>query len=221
MIYSLLYLTSSRPDILFSVCLCARFQSDPRESHLTDVKRIVRYLKGTTNIGLCYRKSLEYKLVGYCDAEYAGDRLERKNTTGSCQFMGDNLTSWTIKRQSIIALSIVEEKYLEASGCNTQILWMKTQLEDFYIYMRVTFLSFMIILLLYFYLRVVFYILGLNVFIRDFVHKGILNFKLFYTNHQWIDILIKPLDEDKFGFILKILKKDFCPERKKYEILEC
>ena len=76
MIGSLLYLTASRPDILFSVCLCARFQSDPRESHLTAVKRIFKYLKGTTNLGLFYRKSSDYSLVGYCDADFAGDRVE-------------------------------------------------------------------------------------------------------------------------------------------------
>jgi len=75
MIDSLLYLTVSRPYILFSVCLCARFQSDPRESHLTAVNRIFMYLKGTTNLGLLYRKSLDYKLIGFCDADYAGDRI--------------------------------------------------------------------------------------------------------------------------------------------------
>ena len=91
MIGSLLYLTASRPDILFSVCLCARFQSDPRESHMTAVKRIFRYLKGTTNLGLLYKKSLNYKLVGFCDADYAGDRIERKSTSGNCQFLGENL----------------------------------------------------------------------------------------------------------------------------------
>ena len=71
MIGSLLYLIATHPDILFSVCLCARFQSDPRETHLTAVKRILRYLKGTTNLGLMYKKTSEYKLSGYCDADYA------------------------------------------------------------------------------------------------------------------------------------------------------
>jgi len=93
MIGSLLYLTASRPDILFNVCLCARFQSDPREPHLIAVKRIFRYLKGTTNLGLLYKKSSDYKLVGFCDADYAGDRIERKSTSGNCQFLGDNLIS--------------------------------------------------------------------------------------------------------------------------------
>jgi len=75
MIGSLLYLTASRPNILLSVCLCAIFQSDRRESHFTAVKRLFRYLKGTTNLGLLYRKSLDYKLVGFCDADFAGDRI--------------------------------------------------------------------------------------------------------------------------------------------------
>jgi len=89
MIGSLLDLTASRPDILFSVCLCARFQSDLRESHLTDVKRIFRFPKGTTNLRLLYRKSLDYELIGLCDVDYAGDRIERKSTSGNCQFMGE------------------------------------------------------------------------------------------------------------------------------------
>ena len=104
MIGSLLYLTASRPDILFSVCLCARFQSDPRESHLTAVKRIFRYLKVTTNLGLLYRKSLDYQLVGFCDADYAGDMMERKSTSDHCQFLGENLISWASKRQATIAI---------------------------------------------------------------------------------------------------------------------
>jgi len=105
MIGSLLYLTASRPNILFSVCLCARFQSDPRESHLTAVKRIFKYLKGTTNLGLLYRKSLEYKLVGFCDADYTSDKIERKSTRGNCQFLGENLISRASKRQATIDMS--------------------------------------------------------------------------------------------------------------------
>ncbi|XP_050915356.1 secreted RxLR effector protein 161-like [Lathyrus oleraceus] len=95
---------------------------DPRESHLTAVKRIFRYLKGIINLGLYYRKSKDYKLVGYCDIDYVGDRLERKRTSGSSQFLGDNLISWSSKRQSTIALSTTEVEYISASGCNTQML---------------------------------------------------------------------------------------------------
>ncbi|CAJ2661709.1 unnamed protein product [Trifolium pratense] len=131
MIGSLLYLTASRPDILFSVCLCARFQSDPRESHLTAVKRIFRYLKGTTNLGLLYKKSNDYVLNGFCDADYAGDKIERKSTSGNCQFVGENLISWASKRQTTIALSTAEAEYISAAKCCTQLLWLKYQLEDY------------------------------------------------------------------------------------------
>jgi len=116
MIGSLLYLTASRPDILFNICLCARFQSDPREPHLTAVKRIFRYLKGTTNLGLLYKKSSDYKL-----------------TSGNCQFLGDNLISWASKRQATIAMSTAEAEYISAASCCTQLLWMKHQLEDYQI----------------------------------------------------------------------------------------
>lgn len=108
MIDSLLYLTTSRPYILFCVCLCARFQSNPRKTHLTTVKRIFRYLKGTTNLGFLYKKSLDYKLVGFWDADYIGDKIESKSTSGSYQFICENLISRASKRQATIALCTSE-----------------------------------------------------------------------------------------------------------------
>ena len=88
MVDFLLYLTASRSDTLFSVCLCARFRSYPRESHFTVLKRIVKHLKGSNNLCLLYKKSSEYKLGGFCDADYDIDRVERKITSGCCQFIG-------------------------------------------------------------------------------------------------------------------------------------
>ncbi|CAM8991400.1 unnamed protein product [Rhodiola kirilowii] len=106
MIGSLLYLTASRPDILFSVCLCARFQADPRESHVKAVKRILRYLKGTDNLCLFYPKGGDLRLVAYTDADYAGCKTDRKSTSGMTQFLGPCLISWGSKKQSSIALSM-------------------------------------------------------------------------------------------------------------------
>ena len=90
---SLLYLTASRPDILFAVSMCARFQSCAKESHLTLVKRIFRYIKGTQNVGLWYPKSTEFELVGYSDSDYVGSKLDRKSTSGCYQLLGPNLVS--------------------------------------------------------------------------------------------------------------------------------
>ena len=93
MIGSLLYLTASRPDIMYSVCLCARFQSYPKESHLRVIKRILKYLKGTMNIGLWYPKSDNFELIGFSDVNFAGCKVERKNTSGTCYFLGHSLIS--------------------------------------------------------------------------------------------------------------------------------
>ena len=88
MIGSLLYVTASRLNVMFSVCMYARFQASPRESHLKATKRILRYLKHTQNIGLWYPKGAKFELVGYSDSDYAGCKVERKSTSGTCQLLG-------------------------------------------------------------------------------------------------------------------------------------
>ncbi|XP_060200433.1 uncharacterized protein LOC132628684 [Lycium barbarum] len=98
MIGSLFYLTASRPDIIFSVCRCARFQAAPKESHLTAVKRIIRYLHGTTNYGLWYPNTNDFTLEGFSDADFAGDKDDRKSTSGTCQLLGKSLISWNSKK---------------------------------------------------------------------------------------------------------------------------
>jgi hypothetical protein len=87
MISSLLYLCASRPDIMLSVCMCARFQANPKECHLSTVKRILRYLVHTPNLGLWYPKGSKFNLLGYSDSDYAGCKVERKSTSGTCQFL--------------------------------------------------------------------------------------------------------------------------------------
>lgn len=97
-IKSFLYLIVSRPDIMLSVCKCARFQATLKESHLTTVKRITHYLMGTISYGLWYEKSSIFNLRGFLDADYVGDKVDRKNTSDSCQFLGDSLISWNSKK---------------------------------------------------------------------------------------------------------------------------
>jgi hypothetical protein len=109
MIGSLLYLTASRLDIMFSVCVCARFQANPKKAHLCTVKRILRYLKHTSNVGLWYPKGATFDLIGYSDSNYVGCKIDRKSTFGGCHLLGRSLVLWTSKKQNCVALSTTEE----------------------------------------------------------------------------------------------------------------
>jgi len=131
MIGSLLYLTASRPDIMFSVCLCARFQAAPKESHRKAVFRILRYLKHTPSVGLWYPKGARFYLLGYSDSDFAGCRVDRKSTSGGCHLLGRSLVSWSSKKQNSVALSTAEAEYIAAGACCAQILYMKQTLLDF------------------------------------------------------------------------------------------
>ncbi|GJV79154.1 hypothetical protein Tco_1515024 [Tanacetum coccineum] len=117
MIGSLMYLTSSRPDIMFAVCACARFQVSPKTSHLLAVKKIFRYLKGKPSLELWYSKDSPLELVAYTDSDYAGATQDRKSTTGGCQFLGNRLISWQCKKQTIVATSTTEAEYVAAASC--------------------------------------------------------------------------------------------------------
>ena len=210
MIGSLLYLTASRPDIMFSVCLCARYQSCPKESHVIAVKRIFRYLVGTCNLGLFYPHDTSFELLGYSDADFAGCRLDRKSTSGTCHFLGNALVSWHSKKQNSVALSTAEAEYVAAGSCCAQILWMRQQLNDFE-------LSFDSVPILcdntsainlsknpiqhsrtkHINLR--------HHFLRDHVQKGDIILEYISTDRQLADIFTKPLNEEQFCFIRREL----------------
>nr|GEZ37941.1 hypothetical protein [Tanacetum cinerariifolium] len=117
MIGSSMYLTSSRPDIMFAVCARARFQVTPKASHLHAVKRIFRYLKGKPHLGLWYPKDLPFDLVAYSDSDYADASLDRKYTTKGCQFLGCRLISWQCKKQTVVATSSTKAKYVAPASC--------------------------------------------------------------------------------------------------------
>nr|GEV92708.1 putative ribonuclease H-like domain-containing protein [Tanacetum cinerariifolium] len=131
MIGSLMYLTSSRPDIMFAVCACARFQVTPKVSHLYAVKRIFRYFKGKPNLGLWYLKDSPFDLVAYLDSDYAGASLDRKSTTGGCQFLGCRLISWKCEKQTVVATSSTEDEYVAGASYCAQVLWIQNQMLDY------------------------------------------------------------------------------------------
>ncbi|GKE72104.1 hypothetical protein Tco_1534145 [Tanacetum coccineum] len=131
MIDSLMYLTSSRPDLVFAVCMCARYQERPTEKHLHAVKWIFRYLRGTLNMELWYSKDTSIALTIYVDADHAGCQDTRRSTSKSAQFLGDKLISWSSKKQKSTAISSTEAEYIALSGCCAQILWIRSQLKDY------------------------------------------------------------------------------------------
>ncbi|GJS47028.1 retrovirus-related pol polyprotein from transposon TNT 1-94 [Tanacetum coccineum] len=127
---SLMYLTSSRPDLVQAVCYCARYQARPTQKHLKEVKRIFKYLKGTINMGLWYPKDSGFDLQAFSDAD-RGCLDTRKSTSGGIQFLGDKLVSWMSKKQNCTAMSSAEAEYVALSASCAQVMWMRTQLQDY------------------------------------------------------------------------------------------
>ncbi|GKF20288.1 hypothetical protein Tco_0068926, partial [Tanacetum coccineum] len=113
------------------VCFCARFQEDPKTSYLEVVKRIFRYIKGTTHLGLWYAKGSGIETILYADSDHAGDYVYHKSTSGVCMFMGCCLTSWFSKKQTALAIFTTEAEYVSARKACQQPLWMKQDLVDY------------------------------------------------------------------------------------------
>ncbi|XP_050908490.1 secreted RxLR effector protein 161-like [Lathyrus oleraceus] len=114
MIGSLLYLTTSRPGIMFSVCMCAYYQSAPKESHLKAVKRINRYLHSNSKYGLWYSKGRSCNLASYTDSDFSGCKSDRKSTSRTFHMFTNSLVSWHSKKHVFVALSTSEVEYVAA-----------------------------------------------------------------------------------------------------------
>ena len=210
MIRSSLYLTANRPDLQLSVGIWARFQSNPKQSHLNAIKRILRYLVGIANLSLQYKKGTACDVIDYCDADFARDRIERKSTSGCCYFLRKALITWSSKKHNIIALPIAEVEYIFAANCCAQILWIKHQLEDFN--MRYT----KILILCD---NTIATNLAKNPiqhsrfkhidikhhFIRDHVQKGDIELDFVNIEDQIANIVTKPLAKDRFYYIKNLL----------------
>ncbi|GJS92692.1 retrovirus-related pol polyprotein from transposon TNT 1-94 [Tanacetum coccineum] len=131
MVDTLMYLTASRPDLSFNVCVCARYQAKPTEKHLHAVKRIFKCLRGTVNRGLWYPKDYSIALTAYANADHAGCQDTRRSTSRCMQLLGKRLVSWSSKRQKSVAISSTEAEYIALSGCCAQVFWMRSQLTDY------------------------------------------------------------------------------------------
>jgi hypothetical protein len=203
MIGSLLYLCASRPNIMLSVCMCARYQSNPKECHLVAVKRILRYLVSTPCFGIWYPKGSTFDLIGYSDSDYAGCKVDRKSTSGTCQFLGRSLVSWSSKKQTSVALATAEAEYVVAGQCCAQLLWMRQTLRDFgYNLSKVPLLCDNDSAIL-FADNPVEHSHTKNIdirlhFLRDHQQKGDIDVYHISTKNHLADIFTKPLDEKRF-----------------------
>ncbi|GJU08888.1 hypothetical protein Tco_1125318 [Tanacetum coccineum] len=138
MVGSLMYLTASRHDLVFVVCMCARYQTSPTKKHLEALKPVFRYLRGTINWGLWYPKDTAMALTAYADADHAGCQDIRRSTSGSAQFLWDKLVNWSSKKQKSTAISTTKAEYIAMSGCCAQILWMRNRVTTYAV--RITWL---------------------------------------------------------------------------------
>ncbi|GJR85802.1 retrovirus-related pol polyprotein from transposon TNT 1-94 [Tanacetum coccineum] len=207
MIGSLMYLTSSRPDLNYDVCLCARYQEKPTKKHLQAVKRIFRYLNGMINIGIWYLKDTDMSLTAYEDADHAGYRDTRRSTSGSAQFLGDKIVRWSSKKQKSTAISCTEAEYIALSGFCSQILWMHSQLTEYgFKFNKIPLYcdNNSVIALCY---NKVQHSRAKHIdiryhFIKEQVENGIVELYFVQTEYQLADIFTKPSPRERFNFLI-------------------
>ncbi|GKA09456.1 retrovirus-related pol polyprotein from transposon TNT 1-94 [Tanacetum coccineum] len=188
------------------VCLCARFQEAPKTSHLEAVKRIFRYIKGTTHLGLWYPKGTGIETVVYADSDHAGDYVDRKSTSGICTFVGCCLTSWFSKKQTALAISTTKAEYVSARKACQQALWMKQALIDYDV--RLDDVSIMcdnkgaidLSKNLVQHSRTK-HIEIRHHFLRDNVQKGHISIEKVSSVDNIADILTKPLKRESFNYL--------------------
>lgn len=130
MVGSLMYLIATRPDLAYVVSLISRFMERPTNLHYQAVKRVFRYLKGTTELGIFYKRGGEEKLVGYSNSDYAGDVEDRKSTSGYVFLLSSGAVAWSSKKQPVVTLSTTESEFIAAAYCACQSVWMRRILES-------------------------------------------------------------------------------------------
>ncbi|GJZ96168.1 putative ribonuclease H-like domain-containing protein [Tanacetum coccineum] len=207
MIGSLMYLTSSRPDIMFTVSACARYQVNPKVSHLHAVKRIFKYLKGQPKLSLWYPKDSPFDLVAYTDSDYARASLDRKSTIGGCQFLGSRLISWQCKKQTVVANSTTEAEYVATSSCYGQVLWIQNQLLDYgynFLHTKIFIDNNSTICIIK---NPVFHSKTKHIeirhhFIRDCNEKKLIHMVKIHTDKNVADLLTKAFDVSRFQYLI-------------------
>nr|GEV64763.1 retrovirus-related Pol polyprotein from transposon TNT 1-94 [Tanacetum cinerariifolium] len=218
MIGALMYLTSSRSDIVHATCVCAKYQAQPTEKHLKEVKKIFRYLRGTINTGLWYTKDFGFELTGFLDADYAGCKDTFKSTSGGEQFLGEKLMSWSSKKQDCTLLSTLESEYVSLYACCAQVLWKRTQLTDYEYYFNkipnyCDSKSAIAISCNPFQHSRMKHIAVRYHFIKEHIEKGMIELYFVKTDYQLTDIFTKALPVDRFNYLVRLLGiRSLCPQ---------
>ncbi|GKC11817.1 hypothetical protein Tco_1008599, partial [Tanacetum coccineum] len=208
--FSTMKTATSRPDIMFVVCACARFQVTPKVSHLHAMKKIFRYLKGQPKLGLWYPKDSPFDLEAYTDSDYVGASLDRKSTTGGCQFLGSRLISWQRKKQTIVTNSTTKAEYVAASSCCGQVLWIQNQMLDYgYNFMNTKIFidnesTVCIVKNPVFHSKTK-HIEISHHFIRDSNKKKLIQMIKIHTNQNVADLLTKAFDVSRFQYLIPTL----------------
>jgi hypothetical protein len=210
MIGSLLYLIASRPNIAFNVGVCARFQANPKESHLIAVKRIIRYVNDTLFYGIWYSRETNLVVARYSDADWAGNAEDRKSTSGGCFYVGNNLIAWMSKKQAYISLSTTKAEYIAAVSCCTQLLWMKMLLGDYGFSQDTMIINCDNTSAINISKNPVHHSRTKHInirhhFLRDFVESEVVSLSFIPTENQLEDILTKPLDGSRFEYLRKAI----------------
>ena len=186
--------------------MCGRYQANPKHSHLEAAKKILRYVKGTANLGLWYPCDDNFELTGYADADYGGCKLDRKSTSATCQCLGNKLVSWFSKKQTSVATSTTEAEYMAAGSCCAQILWLKQQLKDYGIPVSKVPIFCDNTSAIALTVNPVYHTRCKHIdirhhFIRDHVEKKDITVEKIHTEIQRADILTKPLLEERFNML--------------------
>ncbi|XP_017980980.1 PREDICTED: uncharacterized mitochondrial protein AtMg00810-like [Theobroma cacao] len=126
----LLYLTASRPDIMYAASVLSRYMQKSSEFHFIAAKRVLRYVKGTMNFGLKFSKKSSNNLLGYCDSDWAGSLEDSRSTTGFCFSFGSAMFTWNCKKRDVVAQSTAEAKYIAATIATNHALWLRKMLKD-------------------------------------------------------------------------------------------
>ncbi|KAL3534236.1 hypothetical protein ACH5RR_002697 [Cinchona calisaya] len=208
---NLLYLTATRPDIMFATSLLSRFMNNPSQLHLGAVKRLLRYIKGTTNFGLKFSKGASTTLYGFCDSDWAGCHDDMKSTSGYCFTLGSAMFSWVSKKQQSVAQSSAEAEYVSASLATSHVIWLRRILEDIDEKQKEATVMFcdnksaIDIAKNQVHHSRTRHIAIEHHFIREAIEDGEVELKFCKSEDQVADIFTKPLPQDKFCYFREML----------------